>query len=382
MQRVLSGCIAITALLALSGCGAKGREASVSSTENKLSITESVWGTAPGGEEVKAFTLTNANGTKAVIIEFGGILHELHVPDQDGNLADVVLGCHSIEDYDTVSPYFGALVGRYANRIAKGKFTLEGEEYTLAVNNEPNSLHGGVHGFNRKVWHGTSAQTGDSVSVTLTCTSADGEEGYPGAMNVSAAYTLTNDNKLDILFEATTDKTTVVNLTHHAYFNLAGHDSGKDVLAHELQLMAAKYTPFDDTLIPTGAIDPVASTPLDFTAPTAIGARIADVPGGYDHNYVLDNQSGDFALAARVVEPDSGRVLEVYSDQPGIQFYTGNGLDGSFAGKGGVKYQTRQGFCLEPQKYPDTPNHPDFPSAVLKPGDTYRHHMAFAFSNQ
>ncbi len=382
MQKIISGCAAIAVVIALSGCGEKGGETDVSSTENKLSVTESVWGTAPGGEEVKAFTLTNANGMKAVILEFGGILYELDVPDKDGNLADVVLGCDSIEDYDTVSPYFSALTGRYANRIANGAFTLEGQDYSLAINNEPNSLHGGVHGFHRKVWHGTTAQTEDAVSVTLTYTSPDGEEGFPGTMDVTTTYTLTNDNNLDILFEATTDKTTVVNLTHHAYCNLAGHDNGKDVLGAELQLMAKNYTPFDDTLIPTGAIDSVAGTPLDFTTSTAIGARIADVPGGYDHNFVLDNQSGDFVVAARVVEPDSGRILEVYSDQPGIQFYTGNGLDGSFAGKGGATYETRQGFCLEPQKYPDTPNHPDFPSAVLKPGDTYRHHMAFAFSNQ
>ncbi len=382
MQKVLSGCLVMTMIAMLAGCGEKGGETSVVSSENELGVTESSWGTAPDGTDVTAFTLTNANGMKAVIIEFGGILAELHVPDDDGNLADVVLGCDSIEDYDAVSPYFSALTGRYANRIAKGAFTLEGQTYTLAINNDPNSLHGGVHGFHRKVWEGTASQSDDTVSVALTYTSPDGEEGFPGALTTKTTYTLTNDNKLDILFEATTDKTTVVNLTHHAYFNLAGHDSGKDVLGHELQLMAKKYTPFDDTLIPTGAIEPVAGTPLDFTASTGIGAHIGDVPGGYDHNYVLDNQSGDYALAARVLEPESGRVMEVHSDQPGIQFYTGNGLDASFEGKGKVKYATQQGFCLEPQKHPDTPNHPDFPSAVLKPGETYRHHMSFTFSNQ
>lgn len=374
MQKLLMGCL--VTLVALTGCEQK-KVTMIASFDTALPLGE-----VTKGEPVKQFELTNGNGMKAVILEYGGILHELHVPDKDGNLADVVLGCSSIESYDTDSPYFGAITGRYANRIANGKFSLDGKEYSLAINNDPNSLHGGVVGYNRKVWKGESFTNDDkSVGVKLTYTSADMEEGFPGALTNTVTYTLTHDNTLDIVFEATTDKTTVINLTHHAYFNLAGHDSGKDVLGHELQIEAAKYTPFDSTLIPTGAIDELDGSPLDFSTSKTIGKDIADVEGGYDHNYVLDNQSGNYALAARVVEPESGRILEVHSDQPGIQFYTGNGLDASFVGKGGIKYATQQGFCLEPQKHPDTPNHDNFPTAVLKPGETYRHHMAFAFSN-
>ena len=374
MQKLLMGCL--VTLVALTGCEQK-KVTMIASFDTALPL-----GDVTKGEPVKQFELTNGNGMKAVILEYGGILHELHVPDKDGNLADVVLGCSSVESYDTDSPYFGAITGRYANRIANGKFSLDGKEYSLAINNDPNSLHGGVVGYNRKVWKGESFTNDDkSVGVKLTYTSADMEEGFPGALTNTVTYTLTHDNTLDIVFEATTDKTTVINLTHHAYFNLAGHDSGKDVLGHELQIEAAKYTPFDSTLIPTGAIDELDGSPLDFSTSKTIGKDIADVEGGYDHNYVLDNQSGKYALAARVVEPESGRILEVHSDQPGIQFYTGNGLDASFVGKGGIKYATQQGFCLEPQKHPDTPNHDNFPTAVLKPGETYRHHMAFAFSN-
>jgi aldose 1-epimerase len=374
VQKIFVGCL--MAVLALSGCEKKATM--ITSFDTPLTL-----GAELEGDSVKQFELINGNGMKAVILEYGGILHELHVPDKDGNMADVVLGCSSVESYGTDSPYFGAITGRYANRIAKGKFTLEGKEYSLAINNDPNSLHGGEVGFNKKVWKGETFTNNDkSIGVKLTYTSPDMEEGFPGAMTTTVTYTLTHDNTLDILFEATTDKTTVVNLTHHAYFNLAGHDSGKDVLGHELQIEAANYTPFDSTLIPTGAIEELNGSPLDFSKSKAIGKDIADVEGGYDHNYVLDNQSGKFALAARVVEPNSGRVMEVHSDQPGIQFYTGNGLDGSFAGKSGVKYTTQQGFCLEPQVHPDTPNNEDFPTSVLKPGETYRHHMSFAFSNK
>jgi aldose 1-epimerase len=364
------------AVLALTGCEKKS--GMIESRNTPLAL-----GDATGGETVKQYELVNGNGMKAVILEYGGILHELHVPDKDGNLADVVLGCSSVESYGTDSPYFGAITGRYANRIAKGKFTLDGTEYSLAINNDPNSLHGGEVGFNKKVWKGETFTNNDgTIGVKLTYTSPDMEEGFPGTLSNTVTYTLTHDNTLDIVFEATTDKTTVVNMTHHAYFNLAGHDSGKNVLGHELQIEAAKYTPFDSTLIPTGAIEELDGSPLDFSKSKAVGKDIADVEGGYDHNYVLDNQSGKYALAATVVEPESGRVMEVHSDQPGIQFYTGNGLDGSFAGKGGIEYATQQGFCLEPQKHPDTPNRDNFPSAVLNPGETYRHHMAFKFSTQ
>lgn len=346
--------------------------------ENSMHLKTSPYGTAPDGSAVTQYSLTNAQGAVAKFIDFGALLTELHVPDKDGTLGDVVLGCTSVEDYATISPYFGCTTGRYANRIALGKFTLGGVEYTLATNNAPNHLHGGVVGFNKVMWQAEGFTAADGVGIRFTYRSAHLEEGYPGNLNTLVTYTLGNDNSLRIDYEATTDRPTVLNLTHHSYFNLAGQGNG-DILDHVLTLAATQYTPTDDTLIPTGEIAQVRGTNLDFTKPTAIGKRIAKVEGGYDLNYVLDDQSSDLKFAARVEEPTSGRTMEVWTTEPGIQFYTGNFLDGTITGKEGKVYQKHYGFCLETQVYPDSPNHPDFPSCVLRPGETYTHTCVYKF---
>ncbi len=323
------------------------------------------------------YTLTNKNGLSAKITNYGGIVIALNVPDKSGQLGDVVLGYDTLEDYLKASPFFGALVGRYGNRIANGKFTLNGIEYTLAQNNGPNSLHGGLKGFDKVIWDPKPIDSPDGPALELTYLSQDGEEGYPGNLLVKVIYTLTHNNELKIDYMATTDQDTVVNLTHHAYFNLAGAGNG-DILGHELMIPADRFTPVDETLIPTGELRPVADTPFDFTRPTPVGQRIDQndeqlkFGGGYDHNYVLNNSDGSLALAARVSEPTSGRVMEVWTTEPGIQFYSGNFLDGSNIGKGGKPYQRRSGFCLETQHFPDSPNHPNFPSTVLKAGQTYQ----------
>lgn len=352
------------------------------SEHSGLSVEKAEWGKAPSGETVEVFTLKNGTGMTAQILEFGGILHSLEVPDKDGNTVDILLGCGSVDCYNENSPYFGATTGRYANRIAKGKFILDGTEYTLATNNDPNHLHGGNVGFDKVMWEGKAIQGDGEVSVELTYTSPDGDEGYPGTLENKVVYTLTNGNELTVYFESTTDKATVINLTNHAYYNLGGHDSGT-ILDHELMIAASQYTPTDETFITTGAIDSVSSTPLDFTSAKPIGQDIAEIPGdpgGYDHNFVLDHNGESLALAARVKDPESGRVMEIWNDEPGIQFYTGNFLDGSFEGKGGAVYEKNNGFCLESQKYPDSPNHPNFPSPVLRPGETYKHSIVMKFS--
>lgn len=350
---------------------------------------QKAWGSARDGSDVDAYTLTNANGVKVKLITYGAAITELWVPDAKGKLADVTLGFDDMKGYlSEHNPYFGCIVGRYANRIANAKFTLDGKEYELAANNKPHSLHGGKKGFDKQVWEvekqATSAKA-DAASkrgfaeITFKYTSADGEEGYPGELKTLVTYTLTNTNELRISYEATTDKKTIVNLTNHAYFNLAGHDSG-GVLGHEVTIYAKRYTPADETLIPTGKIEPVAETPFDFTAPHKIGERIKKVKGGYDLNYVIDRKSpGDLVQAARVVEPKSGRVMDVLTTEPGIQFYTGNFLDGKAKGKGGAEYEKYAGFCLEAQKYPDTPNKKEFPSAVLEPGRKYTQTTVYKF---
>ena len=352
------------------------------SEHSGLSVEKAEFGTSPSGETVEVFTLKNGLGVTAQIIEWGGILHSLEVPDKAGNSVDILLGCDTVDCYNEKSPYFGATTGRYANRIAKGKFILDGTEYTLATNNDPNHLHGGNVGFDKVMWEGKAVEGSGFVGVELTFTSPDGDEGYPGTLTNKVVYTLNDGNELKVYFESTTDKPTVINLTNHAYYNLAGHDSGT-ILDHELMIAAASYTPTDDTFITTGAIDPVAGTPLDFTTAKPIGQDIAQIsgdPGGYDHNFVLDHKGESLALAARVKDPKSGRVMEIWNDEPGIQFYTGNFLDGSFEGKGGTVYQKNNGFCLESQKYPDSPNHPNFPSPVLRPGETYEHTIVMKFS--
>jgi aldose 1-epimerase len=349
----------------------------------KASVVKQDFGKTKDGTPVDLFVLTNANGVQAKITNYGGIVTELHVPDRDGKLGDVVLGFDNLPSYLAGHPFFGAIAGRVANRIAKGKFTLDGKEYKLAINNGPNSLHGGLQGFDKKVWKAEPIETADAVGVKLSYLSKDGEEGYPGDLSVTVTYALTNQNELRIDYKATTDKATPVNLTNHSYFNLAGAKSGGDVLGHELMLEADNFTPVDDTLIPTGEIKPVKGTPLDFTMPHTIGERIAQIPksiGGYDHNFVLNGGGKKLALAARVREPKTGRVLEAYTTEPGVQLYTGNFLDGSSKGKGGVAYNKHAGFCLETQHYPDSINQPKFPSVVLQPAKEYRTTTVYKFS--
>jgi aldose 1-epimerase len=347
----------------------------------KLSIEKAAYGKMPDGKQVDIYTLTNAKGMKVKLTNYGGITVSVEVPDRAGKLADVTLGYDTLDGWLTNTSYLGATVGRYANRIAKGKFTLEGKTYTLATNNGENALHGGLKGFDKVLWDAKSVRTDSSVGVEFTYLSKDGEEGYPGNLKVKAIYCLTDDNEFKVEFSATTDKPTVVNLAHHTYWNLAGAAAG-DILGHELMLAADKYTPVDAGLIPTGELKDVKGTPMDFTKATAIGARIAQVEGGYDHNFVLRNQGGKVALAAKVVEPKSGRVMEISTDQPGVQFYSGNFLDGTVKGKGGIAYKKHYGFCLETQHYPDSPNKKDFPSVVLRPGETYKHVMIHKFSTQ
>jgi aldose 1-epimerase len=342
--------------------------------------TQREFGKLPDGTVVQEFTLTNTSGAKAKIITYGATLTELHVPDKDGKLGDVVLGFDDLKGYLGNDPYFGSTVGRVANRIAKGKFTLDGKEYTLATNNGPNALHGGKKGFDKVIWKAEPVASNDGAAAKFTYTSADGEEGYPGKLTATVTYTLTNKNELRLEYTATTDKATPVNLTNHSYFNLAGPASG-DILDHEMTIVADKYTPTDDTLIPTGEIKPVKATPFDFTTPTPIGKHIGDVKGGYDLNYVLKSGEGKGPwLAAKVRDTKSGRVMEVSTTEPGIQFYTGNFLDGSIKGKGGVAYKKHQAFCLEAQHYPDSVNHKDFPSMILEPGKTYKQTTVYAFA--
>jgi aldose 1-epimerase len=343
-------------------------------------VTKSDFGQTADGTKIDLYTLTNANGMVVKIITYGGIITEFHVPDKNGKMADVVLGFDDLKGYLGTHPYFGAIAGRVANRIAKGRFTLDGKEYKLATNNGPNALHGGEKGFDKRVWKGSP--TGSDVLMIYR--SPDGEEGYPGNLETQVVYHLTDANELQISYRAQTDKATPINLTNHSYFNLAGQGSG-DVLGHVMMINADQYTPVDDTLIPTGQIAPVKGTPLDFTTPTPIGARIKQVggnPAGYDHNFVLRQPRGDLmnpALAARVTEPKTGRVMEVLTTEPGVQFYTGNFLDGTVKGKGGAVYKQYNGFCLETQHFPDSINHPNFPNTVLKPGETYRSTTIYRF---
>jgi aldose 1-epimerase len=351
-------------------------------TTMKPGIEKQAFGEADG-HAVDLYTLTNRHGVVAKIMTYGGIITELHVPDRDGKLGDVVLGFDDLKGYLGGHPYFGALVGRVANRVAKGRFTLDGKDYKLAVNNGPNALHGGLKGFDKVVWKAEPIKTDHGAALQLTYTSADGEEGYPGTLKATVVYTLTDDNALKIDYKATTDKDTPVNLTNHSYFNLAGPASG-DILGHQLRIEADSYTPVDDTLIPTGEIKPVKGTPLDFTKLTPIGAHIDQLkgePGGYDHNFVLNKRREQGPQpAVEVVEPKTGRVMEMLTTEPGVQFYTGNFLDGSNKGKGGVVYKKHQGFCLEAQHFPDSVNQPKFPSVILKPGQTYTQTTIYKFS--
>ncbi|MFB3922521.1 MAG: aldose epimerase family protein [Terriglobia bacterium] len=356
-----------------------------SSPKGTHMMKKDAFGRTGDGTSVDLYTLTNKNGIEVRAITYGGIIVSLRVPDKHGNFDDVVLGYDSLGGYLAKSPYFGAIIGRYGNRIGKAKFTLDGKEYQLAANNGPNALHGGLKGFDKVVWKAEPFERQGEVGVAFTYTSRDGEEGYPGNLAVKVTYTLTDKDELIIAYHATTDKATPVNLTNHSYFNLSG--AGKrDVLGHEVMLNADHFTPVDETLIPTGKIAGVSGTPLDFTKPTAIGARIESndqqmVFGkGYDHNFVINRQGPGLALAARVYEPTTGRVLEVETTEPGVQFYTGNFLDGSITGKGGHVYKQRYGFCLETQHFPDSPNKPEFPSTIVRPGKAYESRTIYRFS--
>ncbi len=351
-------------------------------------VKKESYGTTGNGEAVDLYTLTNANGIEVRAITYGGIIASLKVPDKNGKFDDVVIGHDNLESYLTKSRYFGALVGRYGNRIGNAKFTLDGVEYKLAVNNGPNHLHGGLKGFDKVVWQAESFDNPDGVGIVFTYTSKDGEEGYPGNLNAKVTYTLTALDELILDYHATTDKATPLNLTQHTYFNLAGDGKG-DILGHEVMLNADHFTPVDKTMIPTGEIRPITGTPMDFTKPTAIGARIDQedeqlgFAGGYDHNFVINQEEGQGpSLVARVHEPTTGRVMEVYSTEPGVQFYSGNFLDGSITGKSGHVYARRTGFCLETQHYPDSPNKPEFPSSILKPGETYESRTIYKFSTR
>jgi len=346
-----------------------------------MEILRQAFGILPSGQSVDLFVLTNTNGMSAQIMNYGATLVSLSVPDRNGNVADITLGCDSIQGYMTASPYFGSTVGRYANRIAKGKFTLDGVEYTLATNNGENHLHGGTEGFDKVLWQVEPLRQEDAVGVKFVYFSKDGEEGYPGNLACRVTYVLTDRDELKITYEAESDKATPVNLTHHSYFNLAGQGEG-DILSHDLMIEADTYTPVDAGLIPTGEIRDVANSPMDFTTPHAIGERIDQVEGGYDHNFVLRSGGGELALAARVFEPGTGRIMEIHTTEPGIQFYSGNFLDGTITGKGGKVYQKHYGFCLEPQHFPDSPNKPNFPSTILESGAKYLSRTVFKFSTQ
>ena len=362
-------CTTLISAVAFAACGG-----------SSVGVTRAPYGTMPDGTAVEAFTLTNTNGVRLTAITYGGIITELHVPDRTGAMGDVVLGFDSLDGYLKDHPFFGAIIGRYGNRIGKAQFSLDGQAYTLAANNGEHHLHGGIKGFDKVVWHGELAATG--AGVTFTRRSADGEEGYPGNLDVTVTYTLNDQNALVVDYAATTDKATPVNLTQHSYFNLAGKGTS---VVHVLTLNADQYTPVDAGLIPTGALTPVEGTAFDFRQPTAIGARINGtnpqlVYGkGYDHNWVLSRSGAGLQLAARVTEPTSGRTMEIHTTEPGIQFYAGNFLDGTLTGKAGQVYAHRSGFCLETQHYPDSPNQSAFPSTILRPGERYASQTVFTF---
>jgi aldose 1-epimerase len=349
-------------------------------------ITQEIFGKISETETADIFTLRNVAGMTVRISNYGGTIVSWTAPDKDGNYEDITLGCDSLAGYQKGVPYFGALVGRYGNRIANGKFTLDGKTYNLAVNNGKNALHGGLKGFDKVIWKALTVD-GDEPKLVLNYTSKDGEEGYPGSLSVEVIYTLTKDNSLKIDYKATTDKATVVNLTNHAYFNLAGVKNISPILDHELTLNADKFLPVDKTLIPTGELKSVTGTPFDFSKARKIGLQINDTTdiqikygGGYDHCWVLADSSKSLKLAATVHEPKSGRLMEVLTTEPAFQFYTGNFLDGSNTGKGGSIYSKRTGFCLETQHYPDSPNKPKFPSTVLRPNQIYQTSTVYKFS--
>lgn len=349
-------------------------------------IMQQPYGTLEDGRTATLYTLTNANGLTAKVTDFGAILVSLEVPDRDGKLGDITMGYDTLEGWVQDTSYMGATVGRYGNRIDEGKFTLDGQTYQLAINNDPNHLHGGAVGFNKKLWQATPITTEKGPGVEFVYVSPDMEEGYPGELTARVTYVLTDDDELRISFTATTTKPTVLNLVHHSYWNLTA-DPSQTILGHELTLNADGYVPVDETLIPVGEIAPVKGTPLDFTKPHVIGQRIdaeheqLKRGGGYDHCWAINGEVGKTRLAATLHEPTSGRVMRVYTDQPGIQFYNGNFMDGT-VGKGGIAMNYRSGLCLETQVHPDSPNQPSLSNAVLRPGQVYQHHMVHEFSTK
>jgi aldose 1-epimerase len=371
----------------ISGTGCQNGSPESQGTADKtqpLTMTNTEYGQTEEGP-AQLFTLKNSNGMSVEITNYGGIITRILVPDKNGNIEDVVLGFDQLAGYQGEHPYFGAIIGRYGNRIAKGKFSIEGNPYTLAINNDPNTLHGGPTGFHKRTWNAKEIKRENYVGLELSRVSKDMEEGYPGNLNTTVRYLLNDRNELLIEYEATTDKPTIVNLTNHSYFNLKGAGKG-DILGHELMLAADQFTPVDKTLIPTGELRAVEGTPFDFRTSTPIGARVnADDEQirfglGYDHNFVLKRTNSGLELAATVHEPTTGRFLEVLTTEPGVQFYCGNFLDGTNVGKGGMKYEYRTGFCLETQHFPDSPNQKIFPSTLLKPGEKYETSTVYRFS--
>ena len=378
------GTAVVLALVAAVTVGCRSGNGDKAGTKAKRSgsIGRTDFGQTKDGKAVDLYTLTNKNGLVAKITNYGGIVTELHVPDRSGQNGNVVLGFATLDKYVAGHPFFGTITGRVANRIGKGRFTLDGKEYKLQTNNGPNHLHGGNNGFDKKVWEAAPRETRDGPALVLRYTSPDGDSGYPGTLTTTVTYTLTNDDELKVDYRATTDKPTIVNLTNHSYFNLAGDGNGT-VLDQELTINADKYTVFDNTQIPTGEIRPVEGTPLDFRKPTRIGARIQQVEGGgYDHNFVLNGKTGQMKLCARVHDRKSGRVMEIRTTEPGVQLYTANGLNGSITGVSGKPYEKYGALCLETQHYPDSVNHPEFPSVVLRPGQTYQTTTVHKFTSK
>ena len=381
-RRLTAACRLVLFVLAIGGLLAQTAPA-----QQKSGVQKQSFGTQDG-RSINLYTLTNAHGLEVRAMNYGGIIVSIRVPDRKGEFADIVLGHETLEGYIPNPPFLGAIVGRYANRIANGTFTLGGKKYDLPKNDGPNTLHGGVDKtFNKVVWDGEPLK--GKTGVAFTYVSKDGDDGFPGNLKLKVTYTLTDANAIVIDYEATTDKATPINLSQHSYFNLAGEGTS-DILNHEVMINADRFTPVDKNLIPTGELRPVKGTPLDFTTSTRVGARIDDsyeqiaLGHGYDHNWVINRKAGDkgLVLAARVYEPTSGRVMEVSTTQPGVQFYTGNFLDGTVTGKQGHVYKRRYGLCLETQHFPDSPNHPDFPTTILKPGETFRSQTVFKFSTK
>ena len=371
--------IAITILIVFTDCD--------NSSKNGMNIQKESFGEIDG-KAIYIYTLRNSNNIEMKITTYGGIVTSLKLPDKNGDMGDVVLGYNDLNDYIKNNPYFGAIIGRYGNRIGNAKFTLNGQEYTLAKNDGENNLHGGVKGYDKVIWEAEPITGEDSISLKLHYLSKDGEEGFPGNLDVNVIYTLTNENTFRIDYTATTDRSTIVNLTHHTYWNLAGDGSGS-ILQHELMMNANNFTPVDEGLITTGEIISVMGTPMDFRKPTAIGDSIKSnykqlkYAGGYDHNWVLNDFNEEkINFAASVYEPTSGRVMEIFTTEPGLQFYSGNFLDGSIVGKDGNNYEFQSGFCLETQHYPDSPNKPEFPAVTLMPGETYSSTTIYKFSTK